>query len=981
MIFNVPLRAAAARIALSGSVPLWNPYVFSGMPLLGASQGGLLFPLNWFYLAFSTQAATNLMMLSSYALAGLGAYVYARRSGSNVAGALVTSVAWQWGAFLICQISHTNIVHTATVLPWVLWAVDGYGAGGRRRRGVLLAALVAIQAFAGHQQTFAYSLMLTVAYAVVMSRASSETRGHYLRSLVFIAAGVFLAAVQIVPTFELLRNSPRASASYDYFTSFSMPPRFVLTLVAPYLMGGGDGRLFRAQYVGQAFYSEYAAYVGVTTLMLALAAVWLRRDARTKFWAVAAIVCLLLAFGRYAPLGLYKALYFVPVLNLFRVHARHLMEVDFALVVLAGRGLTALLAARAGREVVRRAALVGVGVLLLTCLAVTVGRPQDFALGRQAPVSVLRAPELFLPIVFATLGAWALYSVARGRRGATVLLLAILSLELVVWGQSSGWRGASPNWDAKIWGEPDTAQFLHKRKAQDGGAPNRILTEDQPFDPDVPIPTPSPDRAWVATLQPNFYMMYGIENAAGYDGFGMERYSRLAGDMKVWGALDDAERTLRGESRELDLLNVRYLLTRPLVSAPEADLAPAVAPSADASRTPPNAAASPYKLPSSAPLTFPEATEVYGGERFAAEDLGMQRAGGGTRLLFAVPPVEADRLALLTNLSWSQDLPDGTAVARVTLRAEDGRTFDFDLRVSEHTSEWAYDRPDIRGRIKNKRAKVATSYAVEDAKARYKGHIYVSAFKLPERTIITGGEITVAQLADAPDLSMSVFRVSLSDRGLALPLRREWMRKSAAASGQPEQSDNSSGGRWRLLAKLDRVSVFENTRALPRAWLASGAEVLAESEILYTIRTGSLPDGSLWEPRRMALVEAPLDFTGDYAEDSADTTSARAEVTLHEPNRVEVQTASGAPSILVLSENYFPGWLAYVDGGAAETLRVDYNLRGVVLPAGEHTVEFVYRPKSVLYGLLVSLLTLAALLVWAARLVPESLSRRIRRRA
>jgi uncharacterized membrane protein YfhO len=80
----------------------------------------------------------------------------------------------------------------------------------------------------------------------------------------------------------------------------------------------------------------------------------------------------------------------------------------------------------------------------------------------------------------------------------------------------------------------------------------------------------------------------------------------------------------------------------------------------------------------------------------------------------------------------------------------------------------------------------------------------------------------------------------------------------------------------------------------------------------------------------------------------------------------------------VLSENHFPGWRAYVDGSAVETLRVDYGLRGVVLPPGEHRVEFVYRPKSVLFGFVVSLLALAALLVWSARAVPESLSRRLR---
>src|SRR5215213_4830636 len=68
-IFNTPLRVAAANITLDGSLPLWNPYIFGGMPLLASAQGGLLFPPNWFYLLFSPQTATNLMVVTSYMLA------------------------------------------------------------------------------------------------------------------------------------------------------------------------------------------------------------------------------------------------------------------------------------------------------------------------------------------------------------------------------------------------------------------------------------------------------------------------------------------------------------------------------------------------------------------------------------------------------------------------------------------------------------------------------------------------------------------------------------------------------------------------------------------------------------------------------------------------------------------------------------------------------------------------------------------------
>src|SRR5215213_11102841 len=148
-IFNTPLRVAAADIMLGGSLPLWNPYIFGGMPLHASAQGGLLFPPNWFYLAFTPQAATNLMVVTSYVVAALGAYLYARRAGASIAGSVVTSLAWQWGGFLVGQISHINVVQTGAVLPWVLWAVDGYGVTGRRKWAVALAALVALQTFAG----------------------------------------------------------------------------------------------------------------------------------------------------------------------------------------------------------------------------------------------------------------------------------------------------------------------------------------------------------------------------------------------------------------------------------------------------------------------------------------------------------------------------------------------------------------------------------------------------------------------------------------------------------------------------------------------------------------------------------------------------------------------------------------------------------------------------------------------------------------
>ena len=993
-IFNTPLRVAAANITLAGSLPLWNPYIFGGMPLLGSAQGGLLFPLNWFYLLFRPQAATNLMVVGSYVVAALGAYLYARRAGASVAGAVVTSLAWQWGGFLVGQIGHINVVQTAAVLPWVLWALDGYGMTGGRGWGASVAALVALQTFVGHQQTLAYSLVLAAAYAAASAYSARESRARYLQTLALLGAGVVLAAVQILPTFELLRNSPRADATYDFFTSFSLPRGMLATFLAPYVAGGGDGWLFRAPYVGPPYYGEMVGYVGVLGVTLAACAVVFGRDARTKFWAAAALVCLTLALGRYAPLGLYKLVYHVPVLNLFRVPARHLMEAEFALAVLAGRGLTALAAARGGRRVAARAAAVGAVVVLLTCVVVTWGRPEEFRLARAAPVGVMRAPELFVPVLFACAGAWALWAFARGRRGAAALLVAVLACDLALWGQSTGWRLSSPGSDGELWREPETVGLLRAHGAADP-ASYRILTAPHPFDPAAaPVP-PSVSRStrWTLWTQPDVYMMSGVHNAAGYDGFGLARYQRLAGDMKVWGELTDPDATLRGEGRDIDLLNVRYLISMPSGGGgvgSSADVAGAGGAAADASRR--TAAPAP---------DFPAATQRFGDFMFAESDLGLPNLGAGRSLRFAVTPTEADRVALLTNLSWSEGVPDGAVVGRVRLRARDGRVLEFPLRAGADTAEWAHDRADLRARIRHARAAVATSYPVADAAGGYEGHTYVTSFALPERATIVGGEITAEVSPKWPDLLLGVFRVTLVDAaaGKSYPLRREWVsveraaRAAAAAAslgaksrpaevqprprpaqaakeeagGDEEKTGNSgeAGRRWRLLGRTEQADVYENARALPRAWLASEARALGEEATLAVIRKGRLPGGETWEPLRTALVESepPAGTTGRAGGGSA-------EVKRYEPNRVDVRTKADAPSVLVLSENHYPGWRAYLDGRPVGVLRVNYGLRGVFVPAGEHEVRFVYRPKSVLIGLLISLLGLAALVLWWRRLLP-----------
>jgi len=85
-------------------------------------------------------------------------------------------------------------------------------------------------------------------------------------------------------------------------------------------------------------------------------------------------------------------------------------------------------------------------------------------------------------------------------------------------------------------------------------------------------------------------------------------------------------------------------------------------------------------------------------------------------------------------------------------------------------------------------------------------------------------------------------------------------------------------------------------------------------------------------------------------------------VARYEPNRIAVKTQSDQPGYLVLSELFYPGWEATVDGKAAPILKADCILRAVVVDQGAHEVIFQYRPRSLMLGAAGSAGTMALLL-------------------
>ncbi|RMF01482.1 MAG: hypothetical protein D6768_10550 [Chloroflexi bacterium] len=159
-------------------------------------------------------------------------------------------------------------------------------------------------------------------------------------------------------------------------------------------------------------------------------------------------------------------------------------------------------------------------------------------------------------------------------------------------------------------------------------------------------------------------------------------------------------------------------------------------------------------------------------------------------------------------------------------------------------------------------------------------------------------------------------------------------------------------------AQIGRTFIYRNRLALPRAWVAYQTQPV-QSDWLGQLE--SLPD-----------VQAVVLTEGDAPTLNTPRPASAAEVTHFAPDRIRLAAATDGPGWLVLSEIWYPGWTAVVDGAPVPVARVDGLLRGVYLPnAGAHNISLEYRPASVIWGGRLAWATLLAIVaaagIWAAR--------------
>ncbi len=167
--------------------------------------------------------------------------------------------------------------------------------------------------------------------------------------------------------------------------------------------------------------------------------------------------------------------------------------------------------------------------------------------------------------------------------------------------------------------------------------------------------------------------------------------------------------------------------------------------------------------------------------------------------------------------------------------------------------------------------------------------------------------------------------------------------------------------RFRKTASLRETDVLENFRARPRAWLVAEVLRLSPEEVLEALRSSRLPDGRVFEPESQALVEEGASWSSPRPGGPS-----RVDISNLKPDSVALRVAAPNAAFLVLSDVFYPGWRATVDGLPADIVRTDYVLRGLWLTPGAHEIRFEFRPAVVRAGLALSVAAVLALGAWGA---------------
>lgn len=366
---NYPLRVLTGSLIRDGHFPTWDPFIWSGTPLLAGWNAGSLYPGTWLFALLPGVAAWTLNLVLLSATAGLGVYMLLRILRCGPLGATLAALCFTYTGFISGQLVHIGLVQGAAYLAWMLVAVELLARVPTTRAALLpmllLSASTALCVLAGEPRAISSAAVVVGIYLALRLLSLGWRRGFRLAGVTAtgVVLGMGIGAVQWLPGLTFVARSQRTLDSYQAFGAGSFTWRVLAqSLLVPFLLGGNTN-FGLPIYVGGYNLAEVTVGVGILPLVAAcaylprLASAGLatlsrfgggRASARARVvndsshparralavWYAMGLVGVLLALGTTTPLG--RLLIQIPLYGGQRLQNRNAVIFDLALAVLLG---------------------------------------------------------------------------------------------------------------------------------------------------------------------------------------------------------------------------------------------------------------------------------------------------------------------------------------------------------------------------------------------------------------------------------------------------------------------------------------------------------------------------------------------------------------------------------------------------------------------------------------------------------------------
>lgn len=273
-----PWRALVNLSFKEFKLPFWNPYSFSGTPLLANFQSAAFYPLNILYLMFPQEKAWLILIFLQIPLAGIFCFLFARKIGLGVVGGLFSSIAYSLSLFMSVFLEYGVIGHTILWLPLSLYLAEILIEKLRLWLMLLFSLTILLSFSAGHLQIFAFSLIFISAYIFFRIQYltwEKKKKIFYLSSFsLLILLPVGISSFQLFPAFELIGLSARISHSYkSMIENLLIQPYQLILFFSPDFFGNPTTR----SYLLSDSYPGNALYIGLIPFIFALFSFFLKR--------------------------------------------------------------------------------------------------------------------------------------------------------------------------------------------------------------------------------------------------------------------------------------------------------------------------------------------------------------------------------------------------------------------------------------------------------------------------------------------------------------------------------------------------------------------------------------------------------------------------------------------------------------------------------------------------------------------------------